>query len=121
MHCQLGDGEDAELSKCESGDWRNLTPAEPSSCIGGPTCSDYYIPVTIMILPFRAAKSTSSMNISVMAVCQWVQCVLWFILYILGVYDRVMRDQGLSIFLEELHKYIYIYKEDILGRHILRM
>ena len=23
-----------------------------------------------------------------------------------------MREQGLSIFLEELHKYIYIYKED---------
>lgn len=31
-------------------------------------CSDYYIPVTIMILPFRAARSTSSMNISVMVV-----------------------------------------------------
>lgn len=82
MHCQLGDGEDAELAKCECGDWRKLTTAEPSSRIGGPMCSDYYIPVTIMILPFRAARSTSSMNISVMAVNGFNVCFGLYYVYL---------------------------------------
>lgn len=45
-------------------------------------CSDYYIPVTIMILPFRAARSTSSMNISVMAVNGFNVCFGLYYVYL---------------------------------------